>query len=327
MSKVPLHKLNTGALMPSVGLGCWMGYAGGGKDTEKMVETALKVGYRHFDTAMGYGNEEAVGNAIRASGIPREEIFVTTKLPGEYHDRVQEGFEASLKALDIGYIDLFLMHWPQAIRDGQKISPDESPTFVETWLDMEKLVDTGKVKSLGVSNFSVQNLEKLLAKAKIVPADNQVELHPCHPDHELLEYSKSKGIHLTAYCPLGQYESPFFEDPALLSIAKRNEKTVSQVVLSWAVQRGTAVVPKSANEGRMKQNLDVFTLSPEDFKAVDEYYKSPGMWKRLCAYGPAGTFVKPDNIGKETVLAGWRMADLGWNVNHHGPIAQSQVAM
>ncbi|KAG9081196.1 hypothetical protein FRC07_014591, partial [Ceratobasidium sp. 392] len=262
---VPKFKLNTGVEVPAVGLGCWMGQVGGGEETYQMVKLALKLGYRHFDTASRYGNEEGVGRAIRESGIPRSEIFVSTKLVDWDHDDPARGLENSLKALDIEYIDLYLMHWPIARlggRDGKICQPDESPTFVETWLGMEKLLANGKTKQIGVSNFSITNLEILLEKATVLPAVNQVELHPCYPQHKLLQYCTSKEIHLTAYCPLGQYKSPFFSDSVFVEAAESLSKTLSktitpsQVVLSWAVQRGTIVIPKSANENRLKQNID-----------------------------------------------------------------------
>ncbi|KAG8774308.1 hypothetical protein FRC12_002055 [Ceratobasidium sp. 428] len=316
---VPKVKLNTGVEVPAVGLGCWMGQVGGGEETYQMVKLALKLGYRHFDTASRYGNEEGVGRAIRESGIPRSEVFVSTKLVDWDHDDPARGLEGSLKALDIGYIDLYLMHWPIARlggRDGIICQPDESPTFVETWLGMEKLLETGKVKQIGVSNFSVKNLDILLEKATVVPAVNQVELHPCYPRHELLQYCTSKGIHLTAYCPLGQYRSPFFSDPVFVEAAERMSKTLSktitpsQIVLSWAVQRGTIVIPKSANEERLKQNVDIITLREDIFQAVDAYHKKPGMHKTLDAY----TMRDPGTVG------GWTYEQMGWSLDKEGNV-------
>ncbi|KZV92279.1 Aldo/keto reductase, partial [Exidia glandulosa HHB12029] len=201
---VPKFKLNTGAEVPAIGLGCWIGQPELGWKAGEMVTAALKIGYRHFDTAFAYNSEEHVGNAIRASGIPRADIFVTTKLFETYHHRVREGFEASLKALNIDYIDLYLMHWPQGhdeegMLNGNARPPSASPTFLEVWKEMEALLATGKVKTIGVSNFSIKLLNQLLPHCTVVPAMNQVELHPCYPQHELLEYCKSKGILLTAY--------------------------------------------------------------------------------------------------------------------------------
>ncbi|KAG8952561.1 hypothetical protein FRC00_006702, partial [Tulasnella sp. 408] len=153
---------------------CWMGNPGAAEACEKMVKTAIGLGYRHLDTAAGYRNEESVGKAIRESGAPRSEFFVTTKLWNGDHGRVAGAFEESLARLGLEYIDLYLMHWPQAqTADGRTLQPDESPTYVETWKVMEELLETGKVKSLGVSNFSVKTLEVLLDQATIVPAVNQ----------------------------------------------------------------------------------------------------------------------------------------------------------
>ncbi|KAG8922868.1 hypothetical protein FRC00_006933 [Tulasnella sp. 408] len=177
LSSTPSITLNNGQKMPAVGLGCWMGSYGEGERCEQMVRTALKVGYRHFDTAAGYQNEEHTGKALRESGIPRSEIFLTTKLANTDHHRVKEAFEASLARLDCEYVDLYLMHWPQAQDEsGRVLKQEESPTFVETWREMEKLLDTGKVKSIGVSNFSVKTFDALLPHVNVVPAVNQVRM-------------------------------------------------------------------------------------------------------------------------------------------------------
>ncbi|QRV98081.1 aldo/keto reductase family protein [Ceratobasidium sp. AG-Ba] len=384
---VPLLKLNTGAEVPAIGLGCWLGHPGGGEETYEMVKIALKLGYRHFDTVRNYENEEGVGRAIRESGVPRSEIFISTKLADSDHDDPLRGFESSLKALDVDYIDMFLMHWPiahigsfteneeavgKAIRDsgiprsevfvttklvdwdhddplrgfegslkaldidyidlylmhwpmarlggrdGKICQPEESPTFVETWLAMEKLLGTGKVKQIGVSNFSIKTLNTLLEKATVVPAVNQVELHPCYPQNELLGYCKSKGIHLIAYCPLGQYRSPFFSDPVFIEAASRLSNslskpiTPSQLVLSWAVQRGTIVIPKSSKEERLKQNIDIITLPDDVFKIVDEYHKRPGMHKTLDEYA----LRDPGTVG------GWTYEQMGWNLDKEGNVVE-----
>ncbi|ESK91347.1 aado keto reductase [Moniliophthora roreri MCA 2997] len=215
---MPTLTLNNGQKIPAIGMGCWIGSPGGGKRVYDYCAKAISVGYRHFDTAASYGNEEAVGQAIRDSGIQREEFFVTTKLADHFH--VKEAFEESLKNLGLDYIDLYLMHWPQAITNihvkpggdnkpdyllADALPPEDGPTFIETWLAMEKLVGTGKVKSVGVSNFSIKNLEILLPHCTITPTTNQVEAHPYLPNHELKSYCEAKGILLTAYSPLGKY--------------------------------------------------------------------------------------------------------------------------
>jgi len=289
-----------------------------------MCMKALSSGYRHFDTASGYGNEKQVGQAIRESGIPRNEIFLTTKLANSFHGRVREAFEKSLNDLDCEYIDLYLLHWPQAARydipggnaataRGGVFAPDESPTFVETWKEIEKLLDTGKVKSIGVSNFSIQNLSILLQHCKIVPAVNQVELHPCLPQHALKKFCDEKGILLTAYSPVGRMAPLLMSHPAIVAIAERTGVTPTQVVLSWAVQRGTSIVPKSENEERMRKNIDLVQLSPDDMATVDEFHKvEPGMHRSLLDYHAE------DGSG----VLGWKYEWLGWPMREGGYVVE-----
>ncbi|KAI5117867.1 hypothetical protein M0805_006569 [Coniferiporia weirii] len=330
-ASIPYFSLNNGTKMPSVGLGCWMGEVGGEERARRMVQTALKLGYRHIDTAFGYGNsiysqnltsdlifalignEESIGKAIRESEVPREEIFVTTKLSWKHHGSVREGFEISLKNLDISYIDLYLMHWPQASRDdGVILSPEEHPTFVETWLEMEKLLETGKVKSIGVSNFSIKNLEKLLASANVIPVTNQVELHPCLPQYELKKYCEDRGILLTGYSPIGQPEKDhmtLLQESTIAEVAQGTGSTTGQVLISWAVQRGTAVVPKSEKEERIKQNITLVNLSETDMKTLDEIHLKPGMHRSLMRYHQNG------------MVVGWTHKQLGWNMNGDGVVA------
>ncbi|GAA6033299.1 hypothetical protein JCM8097_006678 [Rhodosporidiobolus ruineniae] len=315
--------LNTRLSIPAVGLGCWMGDPISGTDdpiqqvSYDMVRSGIDVGYTHFDTASGYGNEEAVGRAIRDSGKDRSSLFVTTKLLNSDHHRVAEAFEDSLKALGLEYIDLYLMHWPMAgdIHTGASLPIDASPTFSETWAEMEKLLEThkGKVRNIGVSNFSVKNLEILLKTAKVVPAVNQVEAHPYCPQTDLVPYCASKGIHLTAYSPVGQgASSPLFSDPLILSLAKKYNRSAGALLLSWGVQRGFSVVPKSANPVRQRDNLDVFKLEEGDVKALEELHHEPGKHRSLCDYGIApDPSYGPD--GPET-LFGWKLKeDLGWD--------------
>ncbi|BGP18756.1 hypothetical protein JCM10213_003045 [Rhodosporidiobolus nylandii] len=311
------YTLNTGSTIPAVGCGCWMGVPTqpghpANEETEKMVKTALGVGYRHFDTASGYGNEEAVGRVLKDSGLPRESYFVTTKLHGPDHARVAAAFDESLERLGLEYIDLFLMHWPQPSDPADPsvtLGPNDSPTFSETWAAMEALFEShkGKIKHIGVSNFSIQNLEILLQTAKIVPAVNQVEAHPYLPNDALLAYCTSKGIHCTAYSPVGQWNSPILHEPVVLLLAEKYSKTPGQVVLSWGVQRGWSVVPKSSNEGRLRQNLDVFELEKEDLDAISAIHKEEGKYRSLCDYG-----LQPSD--PSDVLFGWRIKeDLGWD--------------
>ncbi|GAA6024304.1 hypothetical protein JCM10207_009259 [Rhodosporidiobolus poonsookiae] len=312
------YTLNTGALIPSIGLGCWMGVPGQQGEAYEMVKAGVATGYRHFDTANGYGNEEAVGRALRESGLERGEYFVTTKLNNMDHGRVREAFEDSLAALGVEYIDLYLMHWPIATPSApqsasfaapsQPIGPTESPTFSETWTEMEKLLEGGKVKAIGVSNFSIKNLDTLLQTAKVVPAVNQCEAHPYLPNSALQAYCKEKGVHTTAYSPIGQgASSPLLSEPLVVSLASKYGKTAGQVLLSWGVGRGWSVVPKSSNAERMKGNLEVFELETEDAEALDALHKEEGKYRSLCDFGA----LPSDPPG---VLMGWRIKeDLGWD--------------
>ncbi|KAF8070431.1 aldo/keto reductase [Lyophyllum atratum] len=304
-AQVQNFTLNNGLKVPAVGLGCWMGQVGGGDRVYDMCKTALENGYRHFDTASKYGNEKQVGAAIRASGIPRDEIFLTTKLPSDWKD-VRGSFDESLKELDCGYIDLYLIHWPQheITSDSSQtyLQPGEQPDFIYAWKEMEKLLETGKVKSIGVSNFSVKTLTELLPHCTVIPATNQVELHPCLPQNELKHFCEEKGILLTAYSPLGR-STTFFSETSVQAIAEKLNVSPAQVVLSWGVQRGTIIVPKSENEGRMTANLRVVKLSEEDMNAVDRIHLQPGMHKSLLKYhAPNGTV-----FGRTYEWLGWKM--------------------
>lgn len=318
---IPSFTLNTGANIPSVGMGCWQGQPGAGQDQDLVsaLVTAVKLGYRHLDTATGYQNEVEVGQAVRDSGVNRSDIFVTTKLrPGGVHDPVKE-FEDSFNKLNIDYIDLWLLHWPQGFTSpeggfgsgesfGLEHQKHLGPTFNETWAKMEDIFlnsHKGKVKAIGVSNFSVKNLEILLKTAKVVPAVNQCEIHPQLPEQNLLEYCNAKGIHLTAYSPLGQYSSAIHEDKDLCAIAQKHNTTAANVALSWNVQRGVSVVPKSTNEKRMKQNITLIKLSDDEMKQIDAISSDPKRHTR--------TNFLVLNKEKGTIL-GWTMEEMGWDV-------------
>jgi len=283
-----------------------MGAVGGGSRVYDMCTKGLKLGYRHFDTAAAYGNEEMVGKAIRDSGIPRSSIYITTKLATDAGDKVSEAFEQALKRLDCEYIDLYLVHWPQTgsyTSDGNIRGPSEGyPEMINVWKEMEKLLDTGKVKSIGVSNFSIKTLSALLPHCKVVPVTNQVEMHPCLPQEELKSFCEDKGILLTAYSPLGN-SSTFFESSIIKEIADKYHATPAQVVLSWGVQRGTIVIPKSENEQRLLDNMTLIHLPEDDMTAVNNLHREPGMHRSLVAYH------EPD----KTVF-GWTYDQLGWNM-------------
>ncbi|KAF9010476.1 NADP-dependent oxidoreductase domain-containing protein [Cyathus striatus] len=306
---VPQLEMNNRATVPAVGLGCWMGLPGGGDRVFDMCEKALKIGYRHFDTATAYGNEKMVGKAIKQSGVPRNEIFITTKLANADHHRVREAFEESLRELDCDYIDLYLLHWPQGIKPGTVSSlPDDHPTFIETYQEMEKLLETGKVRSIGVSNFSIKTLTALLSRCTVIPTMNQVEMHPCWPQRELKEFCTSKGIILTAYSPLGRSRT-LLEHNLVTSIANKHAITPAQVLLSWGLQQGVAVIPKSENEQRLAANITPFQLPDNDIEVLDALHKEPGMHRSLLTY---------HNL--EGTVFGWTYEQLGWNMVPKGII-------
>ncbi|KAK9243039.1 NADP-dependent oxidoreductase domain-containing protein [Lipomyces tetrasporus] len=260
--------LNTGAHIPALGLGTWRSPT---KEVYAAVTTALKHGYRHIDTALIYGNETPVGQAIRNSQIAREQIFLTTKLWNTYHTKVPKGIEDSLKHLGLDYVDLYLMHWPVSMDKDSKALPESEWDFVKTWAEMQKLVYTGLVKAIGVSNFSTKNLQRLLdaESTKIFPAANQVELHPFNPQHKLLKFCADHDIHLTAYSPLGSNTGPLQEEPAIKDMAAKYNKTAAQVLISWAIQRGTSVIPKSVTPSRIEQNFEDFALEDGDIEALN----------------------------------------------------------
>ncbi|KIW90260.1 uncharacterized protein Z519_08904 [Cladophialophora bantiana CBS 173.52] len=262
--------LNTGAKMPAVGFGTWKSPP---NQVRNAVCHALRTGYRHIDTALNYGNEVEVGQGIEDSGVPREEIWVTTKLDNPWHHRVREGFDKSLSDLGLEYIDLYLVHFPCSTdpEDPSKHLPDWD--FVNTWREMQKLLDTGKVKNIGVSNFQIRHLEKLLGdpSCKVVPAVNQIELHPGNPSPKLLAYCASKGIHCTAYsCLGGATDNPLYKEPVVSEIAQTAGKTAAQILLSWSLQRGTSIIPKSVTPSRIETNfqLDGWKLSQHDMEAL-----------------------------------------------------------
>jgi glycerol 2-dehydrogenase (NADP+) len=261
--------LNTGAKIPAIGLGTWQSKPG---EVEKAVESALRSGYRHIDTAFAYQNETEVGVGIKASGVPREQIWLTTKLDNPWHKRVAEGIDASLKNLGTDYVDLYLIHWPCSTNPNMKEVYSDWD-YVDTWREMQKLVETGKVKNIGVSNFGQKHLERLLAdpSCKIVPAVNQIELHPNNPSPKLVAYNTSKGIHSTGYSCLGSTDSPLYKDPTLLKIAENKGKTPQQVLLVWGISKGWSVIPKSVNKARIEGNFDIngWSLTDDEINQLD----------------------------------------------------------
>jgi len=251
--------LNTGDHIPQLGLGV---FKVDDDVCEQIVLDALEVGYRHIDTAMIYRNEAAVGRAIAKSGIDRDELFVTTKLWNSDHGTTAtpEALALSLELLGLEYVDLYLIHWPAPLRD----------EYVATWLALEELHHQGFAKAIGVSNFEPEHLERVLEEGSIVPAINQVELHPAFQQRKLRSFQEPLGIITEAWGPLGQGKYDLAELPGLQDIAESHDKSIQQIVLRWHLQEGVVVFPKTVRKERMIENLSVFDfeLSGDEMAAI-----------------------------------------------------------
>ncbi|GAA2091306.1 aldo/keto reductase [Kitasatospora saccharophila] len=254
---VPNVTLNNGVEMPQLGFGV---FQVPDEETTAAVAAALEAGYRSVDTAAVYGNERGVGKALAASGLPREELFVTTKLwnADQGHDATLRAFDASLDRLGLEYVDLYLIHWPTPARD----------LYAESWKAIERLAAEGRIRAAGVSNFQPAHLTRLIEAGGLVPAVNQVELHPGLQQAELRAFHAAHGIATEAWSPLAQ--GAVLDDPAITAIAERTGKSPAQVVLRWHLQLGNLVIPKSVTPARIRQNLDVFdfALTDEDTAAI-----------------------------------------------------------
>lgn len=257
---VPHITLNDGHEIPQLGFGVFLVDP---PETERIVSDALEVGYRHIDTAAAYRNEEGVGKAIAASGIPREELFVTTKLwnGDQVEGRARQAIEASLEKLGLDYVDLYLIHWPR---------PD-ADKYVDTWREFEQFQQEGLARSIGVSNFTVRHLERLAAETTAVPAINQIELHPGYAQRELREYGREHGIAIESWGPLGQGKYPLLEMDPITAAARAHEKSPAQVVIRWHLQSGIIVFPKTNSRERAAENFDVldFELGADEMAAID----------------------------------------------------------
>ncbi|MFF4783297.1 aldo/keto reductase [Streptomyces griseorubiginosus] len=246
MISIPTHTLNDGTKIPALGLGTWpMDDA----EAERAVGTALESGYRLADTATNYRNETGVGRGVAGSGVPREEVVVTTKLPGRHHgyEETLASFEESRARLGLEYVDLYLIHWPLPRVD----------KYVDSWKAMIRLREDGLVRSIGVSNFTAAHIERLEKETGVLPAVNQIELHPLFPQEELRAYHADKGIVTESWSPLGQ-GSDLLDDPAVAAVVRAHEVTPGQAVLRWHVQLGALPIPKSGDRDRQRANLDVF---------------------------------------------------------------------
>lgn len=267
MALAPLVKLNDGYSIPQLGLGTWP------LDDDQAataVVQALEAGYRHVDTAVKYGNERGVGNGIRASGLAREELFITTKVDGQFqgNDRAVEGLEGALKRLGLDYVDLFLIHWPLPRRN----------EYISTWKTFERLQAEGKVRSIGVSNFKPAHLQHLMAETDVVPAVNQIQMNPAITRAEEREFHDRHGIITQSYSPLGGNGAPLLKAPILAQLAEKHGKTPGQLVLRWHIQNGIVAVPKTTNPERMRENLEVFdfALDPQDLAEMSILDEGPG---------------------------------------------------
>ena len=250
---VPTITLNDGNSIPQLGFGV---FRVDPAETERIVTDALEAGYRHIDTAAIYGNEVGVGKAIEKSGIAREELFITTKLwnSDQGTQSAHDAIDLSLAKLGLDSVDLYLIHWPSPHRD----------LYVESWLALEEIQAAGKATSIGVSNFQVPHLERIIAASSTVPAVNQIELHPEFQQHAVSTFARSSGIHIEAWGPLGQGKYDLFGNAAIVAAASETGKTPAQVVIRWHLQAGRILFPKSNSAARIAENFDVF-----DFELTD----------------------------------------------------------
>jgi diketogulonate reductase-like aldo/keto reductase len=297
--------LNNGSEIPALGFGTLIPDP---TETKKAVKAALEVGFRQFDCAERYRNEKEVGEAMREAfregKIKREELFVGTKLWNSNHrpERVKPAFEVSLRKLQLDYVDLYLIHTPFAFKPGEEQDPrdgngkviyDEGVTLLDTWRALESLMDEGRCKAIGLSDISLEKVQEIFESARIKPAVVQVESHPYLPQWDLLDFCKKKGIVLHAFAPLGHgIEPKLVEDPVITTISKRLKKTPAQVLLAWAIQRGTAPITTSKNPKRIKENFDVSVLPEDAMKEIREGINAQYRYNPVTGTGIPGFIPK-----------------------------------
>jgi 2,5-diketo-D-gluconate reductase A len=257
MAGVPMIKLNDGRSIPQLGLGVWQVDPG---IAARVVRDAIEVGFRSIDTAEGYNNEEGVGEAIKSAGIPRDQLFITSKLRngGHARDQALKSFDDTMKALQLDWLDMFLIHWPVPGQD----------KYVEAWKTLIELRQQGRIKSIGVSNFNQDHLERIIGETGVTPVVNQIELHPYFTQDDKRGYLKTKNIHIESYSPLGS--GAVLKDETIKSIGQAHGKSVAQVIVRWHIQQGNIVIPKTTHKDRMKENFDVFDfeLSDDEMKTI-----------------------------------------------------------
>ncbi|KAL1505967.1 hypothetical protein ABEB36_005410 [Hypothenemus hampei] len=303
-SKVPKIKFNNGQEFPVFGLGTWKSKPG---EVTQAVKDAFDIGYRHIDCAHVYGNEPEVGEAIAAKiadgTVRREEIYITSKLWNTMHrpDLVEPALRTTLKDLHLDYLDLYLIHWPFALKEDGELFPVgangktafSDVDYLDTWKAMEELVRKGLTKSIGISNFNAKQVDRLWSNSTIKPVTNQIEVHPYLNQKKLIAHNQAKGIVITAYSPLGSPDRPWakpedpqlLDDPKIKEIAKKYGKTTAQVVIRYGLQRNLIVIPKSVTKSRIQQNFDIwdFQLSADDIAQLDTFDCNG----RICPYDDA----------------------------------------
>jgi 2,5-diketo-D-gluconate reductase A len=248
---IPLIELNDGNRIPQLGFGVWQVP---NDEVKAAVLEAIRAGYRSIDTAQGYDNEQGVGEAVRESGVPREDLFITSKLRTKSmgYEEALRGYDESRQALGLDYLDMFLIHWPLPARD----------RYVDTWKAFTKLKQDGLVRTIGVSNFLPAYIDRIISETGVVPAVNQVELHPEYQQRDLRDYHRQHRIQLESYSPLGS--GAVLDNPTIAGIARKHGKSPAQVIIRWHIQEGLVVIPKSVTPQRIRQNLQVFDFALDD---------------------------------------------------------------